>query len=428
MILSKRKSPVKRLILCDFDGTITREDVGYGFFNKFTKESWEKIDQDYIGGKIGSREAYTKIAELIVCSEEEIVHFVRQNSLIDPYFKEFYEFLGDEGIDFKIVSDGFSFYINALLAHHGMSGIEHFANTISFKKDKTEVAFPFYNPECGSCGNCKRSIFKRFRSQYAHIIFIGNGFSDRCIAEEADEVYAKTNLYTHCIEKGITCWTYSNFLDIKKNLSKNVRGIIFDLDGTLIDSVEAIHECFDYALGYFGCRPIGADELQALSRSSIKNVMSQLVDSRSLSDAMKLFKKKYLELIVDAPPLFSDVKLVLSTLKNAGFVLGIATNMERKYAINVLRQSNIEQYFTVVIGADDPGRLKPRPDLINDALKDMEIHNEDAIFVGDSAIDIETGKNAGIDVYAVPTGFETKKSLSQMKPRRILNRLKDLIT
>ncbi|MEW6616025.1 MAG: HAD-IB family phosphatase [Thermodesulfobacteriota bacterium] len=422
------KYPVKKLVLCDFDGTITKEDVGYDFLNRFTRESWEDIDRDYRAGKIGSRDAYARIARLIVGTEEEMVDFICHHSTLDPYFKEFYNSCKDKEIDFKIVSDGFGLYINALLNYHNISDIEYFANRIIFKgKDSIEIEFPFYNPECGSCGNCKRTILKRFRGQYDHIIFIGNGLSDKCIAEEADEVYAKDTLYSHCIEKIIPCWNYSNFSDAKKILSKGIRGVIFDLDGTLINSVDSIHEGFNYVLKSFGYQPIKISTLKALFQNSIVNTMNQLVSPGELDDAMRLFKEKYIELIADTPPLFSDVRQVVKSLKNSGLALGIATNMEGRYAKKILRQSKIEGYFEAVIGVDDHGKPKPDPDVIFDALRGMNLPEEDVVFVGDSMIDIETGKNAGVDVYAVPTGFETRETLSLNMPRRILNRLKDLI-
>lgn len=422
------KYPVRKLVLCDFDGTITKEDVGYDFLNRFTRKSWKDIDRDYVAGKIGSREAYARIAKLIVGTEEEMVDFICHHSTLDPYFKEFYKSCRDKGIDFKIVSDGFGLYINALLNHHSMSDIEYFANRIIFKSNnRIEIEFPFYNPECGSCGNCKRMVLKRFRDQYDHIIFIGNGISDECIAEEADEVYAKDTLYSFCIEKGIPCWNYNSFSDIKKNLSKDIRGVIFDLDGTLINSVKSIHEGFNYALKSLGYQPIKLDKLKVLSQNSIVNTMNQLVMPSELDDAMRLFKEKYLELIVVTPPLFSDVRQVVKSLKGSGLVLGIATNMEGRHAKKILRQSRIEGYFEAVIGVDNHGKSKPNPDVIFDALRGMNLPKEDVVFVGDSMIDIETGKNAGVDVYAVPTGFETRETLSLNMPKRILNRLKDLI-
>ena len=155
-------------------------------------------------------------------------------------------------------------------------------------------------------------------------------------------------------------------------------------------------------------------------------MMHQRVGSDALKDSMERFKEKYIELIMKNPPLFSDVKEVVLFLKKAGVILGVATNMEGRYAKEILKQSGIEKQFTSVIGADNPGLMKPNPKMIYNVLKGMNVQREDTVFVGDSAIDIETGKNAQMDVYVLPTGFETKEKLSENGPRRLLNRLDDL--
>jgi phosphoglycolate phosphatase-like HAD superfamily hydrolase len=80
-----------------------------------------------------------------------------------------------------------------------------------------------------------------------------------------------------------------------------------------------------------------------------------------------------------------------------------------------------------VIGAGDVPRNKPFPDMIHAVLGEMNLSPEEVIFVGDTLTDIETGKAAGVDVYALPTGFFSKIELSQKKPKRILNNLKELV-
>ena len=84
-------------------------------------------------------------------------------------------------------------------------------------------------------------------------------------------------------------------------------------------------------------------------------------------------------------------------------------------------------YFKSVIGAGDVARNKPFPDMIQTSLKEMNLPTEDSIFVGDTLTDIETGKQAGVDVYALPTGFYSRKELSQPKPRRLLRNLEELV-
>jgi len=87
----------------------------------------------------------------------------------------------------------------------------------------------------------------------------------------------------------------------------------------------------------------------------------------------------------------------------------------------------VSDYFKSVIGAGDVARNKPFPDMIQTSLKEMNLSAENSIFVGDTLTDIESGKQAGVDVYALPTGFFSKKELSQLEPRRILRNLEELV-
>jgi phosphoglycolate phosphatase-like HAD superfamily hydrolase len=79
------------------------------------------------------------------------------------------------------------------------------------------------------------------------------------------------------------------------------------------------------------------------------------------------------------------------------------------------------------MGAGDVPRNKPFPDMIHAALEEINLPPEDVVFVGDTLTDIDAGKEAGVDVYALPTGFHSKMELSQKKPRRILKSLGELV-
>src|SRR4030043_1422724 len=106
---------MKRLILCDFDGTISLRDMGYVLLNRFSSGDWEAIDRDFCEGKIGSKEAYSRIAKIMKGDEASVLHFVRTHSDIDPHFVSFYHYCREKGIEVKIVTDGLDFYIKTLV-------------------------------------------------------------------------------------------------------------------------------------------------------------------------------------------------------------------------------------------------------------------------------------------------------------------------
>ncbi len=206
---------MKKLILCDFDGTISLKDVSHKMLDTFTNGNWKGIDQEFISGKIGSQEAYQRVAKLLQGSQKEFLDYARGYTGLDPYFQDFYHFCKKNEIAVKIVSDGFDFYISTLLDKYNLGEIEFFSNHLVFNPDGSfEMKFPYYNPDCCRSGTCKGTVVSKFRQSYEHIGFVGNGISDRCGASRADTIFAKGVLYQYCQTKGLDCFQWESFLDV----------------------------------------------------------------------------------------------------------------------------------------------------------------------------------------------------------------------
>ena len=419
---------MKKLILCDFDGTISVQDMGYVLVNQFTSGNWEAIDRDFREGKIGSKEGYSRISKILNGDESTLLRFVQEHSDIDPSFSIFYQYCRKKGIDIKIVSDGLDFYIKKILEIHHLSEIPFYANATHFREGEgMDISFSHSNEECGLCGTCKKKLIQIHRKEYDSIFFVGNGFSDRCAAQEADFVFAKGSLYAYCIEQNITCHFFKDFQEILDDLRKQIRGIIFDLDGTLIESYEAIFlglkECFQY----FGREMFPFDDLNKYLKADLEATLSQFFTLEEILKGVPIMRKKYEEVYLDKTHFLNGAQETLRTLHSEGVVLGIASNKFGRFSRGALTHLGVSDYFKSVIGAGDVPRNKPYPDMIHTALKEMDLPPEEAIFVGDTLTDIETGKQAGVDVYALPTGFYSKKELSRAKPRRFLKNLQELI-
>jgi 2-hydroxy-3-keto-5-methylthiopentenyl-1-phosphate phosphatase len=419
---------MKRLILCDFDGTISVRDTGYLLVNQFTSGNWEGIDQDFREGKIGSREAYSRIARILKGDESTILRFVREHSTIDPSFPVFYQYCREKGIDIKIVSDGLDFYIKKILEMHHLSEIPFYANCTQFREGEgMDVSFPHSEEKCGLCGTCKKKLVRIHRKEYDSIFFVGNGLSDRCAAQEADFVFAKDSLYPYCIKKDITCHFFKDFQEVHNDLKKQIRGIIFDLDGTLIESYEAIYlglkECFQY----LGKEIFPFDDLKTYLGADLEATLSQFFSPEEVLKGIPVMRKKYEEVYLNKTHFLDGAQEVLNTLHSEGVLLGIASNKFGHFSRRVLMHLGVSDYFKSVIGAGDVPRNKPFPDMIHAALKEMDLLPEEAIFVGDTLTDIETGKQARVDIYSLPTGFHSKKELSQGKPKRLLKNLQELV-
>jgi 2,3-diketo-5-methylthio-1-phosphopentane phosphatase/HAD superfamily hydrolase (TIGR01549 family) len=419
---------MKKLILCDFDGTISVRDTGYVLVNQFTSGNWEGIDRDFRDGKIGSREAYSRIARILKGDESTLLRFIQEHSSIDPSFPIFHRYCRDKGIDIKIVSDGLDFYIRKILEMHHLSEIPFYANCTQFREDEgIDVSFPHSEKECGLCGTCKKKLVQIHQKEYDSIFFIGNGLSDRCAAQVADFVFAKDSLYPYCIKKDITCHFFKDFQEILNDLKKQIHGIIFDLDGTLIESYEAIYLGLKACFQYLGKEVFPFQELKIHLRADLEETLSQFFSPQEVLRGIPIMRKKYEEVYLDQTHFIDGAGEVLDTLHSDGVIMGIASNKFGHFSRGVLTHLDVSDYFKSVIGAGDVARNKPFPDMIHTALKQMDLPPEEAIFVGDTLTDIETGKQARVDVYALPTGLHSRKELSQGKPKRLLKNLQELV-
>ena len=205
----------KTCILCDFDGTITTKDGLYSFIEKYAENDWQKIEQDWVDGKISSKECLIEEFKLVPNLSEELIAGFIQTLTIDETFVDFYKKIIDKNIDFYIVSDGIDYFINKILEKYGLKNIKTITNHGEFRGEFFEITFPNDNPKCiNNSGTCKCSVLMNLKKEYDKIIYIGDGVSDFCVANKADILYAKSKLSDYCKNKGINYIPYETFKDV----------------------------------------------------------------------------------------------------------------------------------------------------------------------------------------------------------------------
>jgi 2,3-diketo-5-methylthio-1-phosphopentane phosphatase len=209
------------LIICDFDGTVSTVDIGHEVLKRYSGDKWEEIDAAYCSGRIGSMEAYRMIAAVVRIPRRDLVAYLSGLNSIDPYFGEFHRICRDRSIDIAIVSDGLDFYIEDFLRRHGFADLKFYSNRVVFRdRDRIDIEFPRFNPECRKCGTCKRILLESMREDYSRIVYIGDGYSDICPAQQADLVFGKDILFRSCVKSGKQCIYYRDFRRIIEELGE----------------------------------------------------------------------------------------------------------------------------------------------------------------------------------------------------------------
>jgi 2,3-diketo-5-methylthio-1-phosphopentane phosphatase len=215
-------------VFCDFDGTVCPQDVGEQFFQTFAGEKAEQNIQRLLNDEITMQQWLTELCEAIPSiRQKEFLDFVDQ-FVIDPYFKEFVRFCEEQMIPLMVLSDGLDVYVERILFNAGLKRVPFFANHAEFltmkSREKLSVSFPYTDAECCNlCGNCKRNHMLNASADDDIIVYIGDGYSDRCPVKYADFVFAKQQLIKHCQEQNITYFEFNNFGDVQTKMQEIVK-------------------------------------------------------------------------------------------------------------------------------------------------------------------------------------------------------------
>ena len=193
--------------------------------------------------------------------------------------------------------------------------------------------------------------------------------------------------------------------------------ILFDLDGTLCDTDEMIVQTmFAIYKDYKPTKIRTREELYYFSGPPIRDTMAKEFPNYDPEEMYNVFKRISKEYYAPYVKAYKDEIEVLRTLKEAGYILGVVTNKGYPLTIYSLEICHIQEFFDVIITADDVKVGKPDPTGLLEAMKKLNIKNkEDVLYVGDNDIDYYTANNAGVDAMLVSWGPREIKCLDKAK-------------
>jgi len=210
------------LIQSDFDNTITIGNVSEQIHDKFGPPEWDFIYKDYKNGKISVEQSNILSFKNLKYSKYELDIFVKKNVRFREGFLEFYNYINDIGIDFKIVSSGVDFYILSSLISLGINidNIPIMSGNSTF--DDQGIQIKYYDP----LHNIIESDFKltytnTHRDQYSEIIYLGDSLTDLDSSLKADYVFATDKLNNYYAKNNLKCFEFHNFHDVLEMI-KNI--------------------------------------------------------------------------------------------------------------------------------------------------------------------------------------------------------------
>jgi 2-hydroxy-3-keto-5-methylthiopentenyl-1-phosphate phosphatase len=207
-------------IICDFDGTIALEDVTDTLLERFALPEWQRIEDDWKAGRIGSRECMLRQVALLRATPGQIDQCLDEVA-IDPGFPRFVATAAKLGCELLVVSDGLDYAIRRVLGRFGLDRLPILANRLELTgSDRWRLGFPHASDGCAKgSGTCKCNIATRNGGDARLRVLIGDGASDFCAATSVHMVFAKDRLLDHCRANALPHVGFTGFAEVGRLLA-----------------------------------------------------------------------------------------------------------------------------------------------------------------------------------------------------------------
>ena len=205
---------------------------------------------------------------------------------------------------------------------------------------------------------------------------------------------------------------------------------VFDLDGTLIDSMHDVMTALNDALEICGFSRLDDLSIKALIGPDLRCFLTDMINDNDFD--FDVFEKEFVRLYKDqkfsTTTLYPEVVETLSKLVDQNKKVYVLTNKPSYQSIDILKHLNIDKFIDKIIGPDTYNLAKPNPIGISKIQEETQCDLADMVFIGDTEVDIQTAKNANITSVAVSYGYRDSLLLENEKPTFIISSLSDLFS
>lgn len=206
--------------------------------------------------------------------------------------------------------------------------------------------------------------------------------------------------------------------------------VIFDLDGTLLDTLEDLADSVNYALARYGYPGRDIDEIKNFVGNGVARLMELAIPGGTENPQYKMcladFRSHYSGNMRHKTKAYKGIMELLRQLSGEGCKMAIVSNKYDK-AVKGLCQAYFKEYIKVAIGESKNISKKPAPDSVLKALEELGSSADKAVFVGDSEVDVKTAKNAGVICIGVTWGFRGRDVLEREGANYIIDKPDELL-
>lgn len=207
-----------------------------------------------------------------------------------------------------------------------------------------------------------------------------------------------------------------------------IRAALFDFDGTLADSFAAIGASTNHVRRAYGLPALAEADVRQYVGFGLHHLMAELVPGADPDEAVQRYREHHPSVMFTHTKLMPGVAEVIPELHRRGIRLAVCSNKQVHFTKQLVEALGFLDVMREVLGPDDVnGQPKPDPAMVIACLERMSVPREEAVYVGDMAIDVRTAKAAGIPCWLVPGGAAGQESAASAGPDRILRDFTEIL-
>jgi 2-phosphoglycolate phosphatase len=206
----------------------------------------------------------------------------------------------------------------------------------------------------------------------------------------------------------------------------SLKAVLFDFDGTLGDSYEAITASVNHVRAAHGLPPLDEAEVRRHVGRGPAYLLEHTVPGADLAADWPRYRAHHPSVLESGTRLLPGAAEAVAALKGRGLSVGVCSNKPRAFTRRLLELLGLAGQVELVLGPEGVARPKPAPDMLLAALGRLKLKPEQTLYVGDMVVDIDTARAAGVRVWVVPTGSEERGRLEEARPDRLLRDLNEL--
>lgn len=219
---------------------------------------------------------------------------------------------------------------------------------------------------------------------------------------------------------------------MKKNKNTKI-GIIFDLDGTILNTLDDLADAVNYALKYYHYPLRTYEEIRRFVGNGVKLLIQRAVpkdiNNEQFEQTFELFKNYYSKNLHNKTRPYEGIINLMETLKQQNINMGIVSNKYQS-AVSLLNKDFFKEYIDVAIGTRENMKTKPDPEAVDLAIQELGLDKKKDIiyYVGDSDVDIMTARNANLPIISVTWGFRTREELVSFNPDYLIDSPEEILS